>query len=101
MACGHESPFLSGGVFASEQDLFAALDGVDLTEDRFDDGFTAGVAGPGLVRSLRAMRCLTVASWGIRPRGAAAGVSLCLSLPVAINASIRRASAAVTFSSEK
>ncbi len=30
---------------ASEEDLFAALHGVDLAEHRLDDGFAAGVAG--------------------------------------------------------
>ena len=46
VARGDEPPFLSGGLFASEQDLFAAVDGVDLTEDRFDDGFASRVASP-------------------------------------------------------
>lgn len=39
MAGGHELPFGVGGGFAAEEDLFAALDGVDLAEDGLDDRF--------------------------------------------------------------
>ena len=66
----------AGGSFAAEQQLPGVLDGVHLAEYRLDDRLAPGVdVRPFLVLSLRAIRCLGVAFFGIGPRGAGAGGS--------------------------
>ena len=74
-----EAPLGAGGVFAAEEELSGVLGGGHLSEHGLDDRLAAGCrrARPFLVLSLRAISCFGVASFGIGPRGAGAGGSLC------------------------
>ena len=91
MAAGDQVPLVGGLLQSAQEDVFA-LPGVDLAEDRFDDGLAAGVNE--LLPSLFSVFSPSApARWpgqGSAP-GASGTCSPCLRRPVAMKNSLRPA----------